>query len=150
MSEQKWMTVDQLVRYLQVSRTTVYDWMREGQLPYRELPGGRGRRFDRADVDKLLAEPTPRGQALVDAIVATHREMNARWDQANEDFRQIVHLLRSAASGESLQAAAPDGWLRRAAASNPVGTENGRLVRGAARLLRAYVSEWESRLPVGQ
>jgi excisionase family DNA binding protein len=140
------MTVEQVMGYLQVSRTTVYDWMRDGRLPYRELPGGRGRRFDRVEVDRLLIEPAPRGEGLTEAIIAAHREMNARWHAANDDFHQVVHLMRAAASGESLQAAAPDRWLRKAEASNPAGTENGWLVRGAARLLRAYMAEMEPHL----
>lgn len=52
------MTVAEVMAHLKVSRSTVYTWMREKHLPYRELPSGGGRRFRRADVDRLLAEPS--------------------------------------------------------------------------------------------
>ncbi len=135
------MTVEQVMRYLQVSRTTVYQWMQQGRLPYRELPGGRGRRFDRVEVDRLLVEPAPRGVALDEAIRTVHREMNAGWDAGNHEYQQVVHLLRAAASGESLVAAGVDRWLRLAEASNQADTNSGRLVREAGRLLRARLSE---------
>lgn len=50
----RWMTVNEVAEYLKVHRTTVYDWMRDGLLPYHELPNGRGRRFDRSEVDGVL------------------------------------------------------------------------------------------------
>ena len=141
MNEHRWMTVVQVMRYLQVSRTTVYQWMQQGRLPYRELPGGRGRRFDRDEVDRLLAEPAPSGEALDQAIRDLHREMNAGWDAGNHEYHQVIHMLHAAAGGESLIAAAVERWLRFAEASNPVGTTHGRLVREAGRLLRARVGD---------
>ena len=51
---QQWFTVEQAARYLQVSKAAVYKWIREGLLVYYELPSGRGRRFRREDLDRLL------------------------------------------------------------------------------------------------
>jgi excisionase family DNA binding protein len=53
----EWLTVEEVMRYLKVGRTTVYRWMREGRLPWRDLVSGGGRRFRRSDVEKLLEEP---------------------------------------------------------------------------------------------
>jgi excisionase family DNA binding protein len=53
----EWLTVQEVTRMLKVGRTTVYRWMREGRLPWRELASGGGRRFRRSDVERLLQEP---------------------------------------------------------------------------------------------
>lgn len=42
MAEEKYYTVNDVARMLQVTRTTVYDWMRSGSLPY-VIAGGRRR-----------------------------------------------------------------------------------------------------------
>jgi excisionase family DNA binding protein len=51
---QQWLTVDQAATYLQVSKAAVYKWVRQGLLAYYELPSGRGRRYRRDDLDRLL------------------------------------------------------------------------------------------------
>jgi excisionase family DNA binding protein len=53
----EWLTVEEVMKYLKVGRSTVYRWMREDRLPWRELTSGGGRRFRRSDVEKLLEEP---------------------------------------------------------------------------------------------
>jgi excisionase family DNA binding protein len=42
------------MEYLKISRDTVYEYSRRGWLPYYELPGGKGRRFKKADLDGVL------------------------------------------------------------------------------------------------
>lgn len=53
-SERQWFTVEQAAAYLQVTKQTIYNWINLGILPYYELPTGRGRRFRREDLDRLL------------------------------------------------------------------------------------------------
>ncbi len=55
----EWLTVREAAAYLRVTRSTIYRWCEEGRVRYFELEGGRGRRFDRADLDGLLREVTP-------------------------------------------------------------------------------------------
>jgi excisionase family DNA binding protein len=50
----EWFTPRQAAQYLQVSRATLYNWIRQGILAYYELPAGRGRRFRKSDLDALL------------------------------------------------------------------------------------------------
>ena len=50
----EWLTVDEAAKYLKVHRTTIYDLIERGVLPYYELKGARGRRFKREDLDALL------------------------------------------------------------------------------------------------
>jgi len=52
--EQQWFTLEHAARYLQVSKAALYKWIREGHLPYYEFPSGRGRRFRRGDLDRVL------------------------------------------------------------------------------------------------
>jgi excisionase family DNA binding protein len=57
-SDQQWFTLEQAAGRLQVTKQTVYNWINLGILAYYELPTGRGRRFRRDDLDRLLQ---PRG-----------------------------------------------------------------------------------------
>jgi excisionase family DNA binding protein len=52
--QQQWFTLEQAAGHLQVSKAAVYKWIREGRLAYYEFPSGRGRRFRRQDLDRLL------------------------------------------------------------------------------------------------
>jgi excisionase family DNA binding protein len=52
--QQQWFTVEQAARYLQVGKGAIYKWVRQGLVDYYELPSGRGRRFRREDLDRLL------------------------------------------------------------------------------------------------
>jgi excisionase family DNA binding protein len=56
----EWLTVAEAAKYLKVHRTTIYDLVDRGVLPYFELKGARGRRFKREDLDALLE---PGGQS---------------------------------------------------------------------------------------
>ncbi len=55
---QEWYTPAEAAEYLRVTRQTIYNYMDEGLLPYRELPSGRGRRIRRTDLDALLEPPS--------------------------------------------------------------------------------------------
>lgn len=46
--------LSEAARYLGVGRTTVYELIRKGVLSSVILPGLRGLRFDRTDVDRLI------------------------------------------------------------------------------------------------
>jgi excisionase family DNA binding protein len=48
------MTAKEAAAYLQVSRDTLYRWMNSGLLPWYEVPGKRGRRFKRGDLDAVF------------------------------------------------------------------------------------------------
>ena len=50
----EWLTEEQAQEYLQVSRTTLYRWQREGRLTVYKF--GKLRRYKREDLD-ALAEP---------------------------------------------------------------------------------------------
>jgi len=55
------MTVKEAMAYLKVSRVTLYALMARGQLRWVELPGVRGRRFRREDLDALQREGRSKG-----------------------------------------------------------------------------------------
>lgn len=50
------MTVKEAAAYLRISRPTLYALMNRGELRWVELPGVRGRRFRREDLDQLPRE----------------------------------------------------------------------------------------------
>jgi len=50
----EWLTVNEAAAYLKVHRATIYEWCRQGVLPYYTLKGARDRRFKREDLDSLL------------------------------------------------------------------------------------------------
>jgi excisionase family DNA binding protein len=54
----EWVTVDEAMQHLKVSRSTLYRWCDEGRLRYYELESGGGRRFKRDDLDRML-KPGP-------------------------------------------------------------------------------------------
>jgi excisionase family DNA binding protein len=55
----EWLTVNEAAAYLRVSRDTVYSLSAAGRLAYYQIPGVRGRRFKREDLDKLLQQDRP-------------------------------------------------------------------------------------------
>ena len=54
MEEDRYLTPREAARYLGVSRQSLYDYIKRHALPYYQLPGSRGRRFKKADLDALL------------------------------------------------------------------------------------------------
>jgi excisionase family DNA binding protein len=57
-STQAWFTPEEAAKYLRVTRQTIYNYMKEGSLPYYELRKGRGRRLKKEDLDNLLTKPS--------------------------------------------------------------------------------------------
>ncbi len=129
----EWLTVDEAMKYLRVSRSTLYRWCDEGRLRFYELESGGGRRFNREDLDKMLRPGEP-----------TLRELQRRmaapdvYNSGAEEFQAVAHMVRDAVTGSALWPATVDLWLGKAEATNPPESEHGRLVRLAGPLLRAY------------
>jgi excisionase family DNA binding protein len=53
----EWLTVGEARAYLKVGTTTLYRWMTEGRLPYRELASGGGRRIRKSELEAMLRDP---------------------------------------------------------------------------------------------
>lgn len=66
--EAEWLTVDGACELLRVSRPTIYRFIKDGRLVPYELPGFRGIRFKKKDLDELPI-PMTRAGAVV-AIAA--------------------------------------------------------------------------------
>lgn len=54
MDQQEWFTAREAAEFLRVGRTTIYRMSKAGQLRYHVLPGGKGQRFHRNDLDDAL------------------------------------------------------------------------------------------------
>ena len=54
MDEDRYLTPREAARHLGVSRQSLYDYIKRHALPCYQLPGSRGRRFKKADLDALL------------------------------------------------------------------------------------------------
>ncbi len=52
--ETVWMTITEAQEYLKVSKTTLYDCMKDGRLPFYYIRGTRQRRVKKADLDTLM------------------------------------------------------------------------------------------------
>ena len=50
----RWLTYDEVAEYLRVSRATVFNWVKAGEIPAPKLLGKRSRRFDREAIDAAL------------------------------------------------------------------------------------------------
>jgi excisionase family DNA binding protein len=50
----EWLTPSEAAKYLKVDRTTIYRWEEAGLIRSYPLPTGRGRRFDRDELDAVL------------------------------------------------------------------------------------------------
>jgi excisionase family DNA binding protein len=54
-SGRKWLNARKAAEYAGIGHTTLYDWIREGKLPFRSYPlAPRIRKFDPADIDAWL------------------------------------------------------------------------------------------------
>jgi excisionase family DNA binding protein len=54
-SGRKWLNARKAAEYAGIGHTTLYDWIREGKLPFRSYPlAPRIRKFDPADIDRWL------------------------------------------------------------------------------------------------
>lgn len=54
-----WMTVAEALIYLKISKTTLYECMKDGRLPFYYIKGTRQRRIKKADLDLLLVAGDP-------------------------------------------------------------------------------------------
>lgn len=52
-------TVTEACKYLRVSKTTLYDLMADGRLPFFRIKGTRKRRLKRSDLDALVELGNP-------------------------------------------------------------------------------------------
>jgi excisionase family DNA binding protein len=55
MSEDKWLTVEQIAEQIQVTEQTVRRWLRAGALAGRNFSGRTGYRVRQSDLDTFLA-----------------------------------------------------------------------------------------------
>lgn len=65
----QWYTVAEACEYLRVSKTTIYDYMKDERLPFFYLAGTRSRRLRRQDLDALLEPGQPNDLELADADI---------------------------------------------------------------------------------
>ncbi|MCC6604603.1 MAG: helix-turn-helix domain-containing protein [Anaerolineae bacterium] len=49
-----WMTPSEAQSYLKISKTTLYDCMKDGRLPFYYVKGTRQRRIQKSDLDGLM------------------------------------------------------------------------------------------------
>lgn len=71
-----WLSIDEAIKYSKVSRSTLYQWCKEGRLSYRDQ-AGRGRVVGRESLDQILApvvQASP-AQATSSLIAAFDRLM---------------------------------------------------------------------------
>lgn len=52
-------TITEACAYLRVSKSTLYDLMADGRLPFFRIKGTRKRRFKRTDLDALIEQGNP-------------------------------------------------------------------------------------------
>lgn len=52
--ESSWLTVEEALDYLKISKTTLYACMKDGRLPFYYVKGTKQRRLARTDLDGLL------------------------------------------------------------------------------------------------
>ncbi len=87
-AEQQWFTPDEAADYLRVSRATIYRLTDEGNLPYSEIPGGRGRRYRVQDLRRVLLRPATHA-TLAKRFGFVHAQLEAaiaELDQVADDF----------------------------------------------------------------
>jgi excisionase family DNA binding protein len=51
---ERWMSIAEAMKYLGVSRATLYTYMNDGRLPFYYIKGTNQRRIKRSDIDALL------------------------------------------------------------------------------------------------
>ena len=50
----EWLTIPETIEYLKVSKSTLYECMNDGRLPFYFVKGTRQRRLKKQDVDSLM------------------------------------------------------------------------------------------------
>lgn len=56
------LTVDEVAVYMRISRNSVYNYIKNGWIPAHKLPGERGYRFYRNEIDEWLKSRKTRGE----------------------------------------------------------------------------------------
>ena len=62
-SAQEWMTIIEGAKYVGVTRATLYNYMKDGRLPYYYIVGTNQRRLKKSDIDALFRPGKPGNQA---------------------------------------------------------------------------------------
>ena len=57
--EEVWFDVPGALEFLKISKTTLYDCMKDGRLPFYYVKGTRQRRLKRSDLEALLIRGKP-------------------------------------------------------------------------------------------
>lgn len=52
--EEVWFDIPGTLKYLKISKSTLYECMKDGRLPFYYVKGTRQRRLKREDLDKLM------------------------------------------------------------------------------------------------
>lgn len=56
---ERWMSIAEAMKYLGVSRATLYTYMNDARLPYYYIKGTNQRRIKKSDIDALLIPGKP-------------------------------------------------------------------------------------------
>lgn len=64
----RWMSIAEVMKYLGVSRATLYTYMNDGRLPFYYIKGTNQRRIKRSDVDALMILGKPGEAGTLDNV----------------------------------------------------------------------------------
>lgn len=71
-STKKIMTVDELAKYLNTARQTIYGWVHQKRIPYHKHPTGRKTYFVQAEIDEWLTSNRRATSAEIEAQAIEH------------------------------------------------------------------------------
>lgn len=77
--EPRWMTADEVARYLGLSRATIYEYVSSRKIPFVKVPKSNQVRFDRGQIDEWML----RGAVLTIEEALKGGEQNGNASQAN-------------------------------------------------------------------
>lgn len=55
----EWLTIPEALEYLRVSKSTLYECMSDGRVPFYYVKGTRQRRLKKRDIDNLMVRGVP-------------------------------------------------------------------------------------------
>ena len=55
----RWLSLTEAAKYLDVSKGTLYAYMKDGRLPFYYIKGSNQRRIKKSDIDSLLVPGKP-------------------------------------------------------------------------------------------
>jgi len=67
-SEDSWFDIPGALKYLKTNKTTLYDCMKDGRLPFYYIKGTHQRRIKKVDLDALLTPGKPGDEELSDSM----------------------------------------------------------------------------------